>query len=78
MSKVHQILALYAPETECREERHFVRGLRCGYCHGEGGFWSDADGEAVIAACPLCKGSGKMDAEVTVRWTSSRDFGKEN
>ena len=68
MSKVHQILELRAPETECCEERLLVSGLRCSYCHGEGGFWTEEEGEAVIAACPLCKGKGLMDAVVSIEW----------
>lgn len=70
MSKIHQILELRAPETESCVEHIVSSGLRCGYCHGEGGYWTEEEGEAVISPCPLCKGKGRMDAVVRIEWRS--------
>jgi len=53
-------------------ERIISRGHRCDYCSGNGYFWGlDADGEHVKQPCRRCKGSGKLDAVITIEWQPS-------
>lgn len=47
-------------------------GHRCSYCHGNGFLWSEMErGDPIKAECPICKGSGKLDAEITIEWKIS-------
>ena len=50
-------------------------GHKCGYCRGNGWFWSEEQGERIKANCPVCGGSGQLDAVVTVDW---KPVGKED
>lgn len=46
-------------------------GYTCGYCQGNGYFWSqDTLGERVKKPCPKCGGTGKVKGIVTVEWVS--------
>lgn len=47
-------------------------GHTCGYCHGNGFFWSEELRERVKTSCPVCNGSGKLDAVITVDWKPSK------
>lgn len=47
-------------------------GHTCGYCHGSGFFWRDEMRERVKTPCPVCDGSGKLDAVITVNWKPSK------
>ena len=42
----------------------------CGYCKGNGWFWGTEEGsrEDVPVSCPVCGGSGELDAIITVDW----------
>ena len=45
-------------------------GYSCGYCQGNGWFWGTEEGsrEDVQVPCPVCEGSGELDAIITVDW----------
>ena len=48
-------------------------GHPCSYCHGDGFFWSATQrGEPIKKECPICLGTGKLDAEVTIEWKASK------
>lgn len=48
-------------------------GHKCCYCQGNGYFWGRDDvSEAVKEPCPMCGGSGELDAIVTVEWRKGR------
>ena len=45
-------------------ENHF-----CNKCQGNGWFWShNSYNEPVKEPCPMCGGTGKLDAVVTIEW----------
>lgn len=51
-------------------------GHTCSYCHGNGFSWSEELRERVKTPCPVCNGSGKLDAEITVNWKPSKQHRK--
>lgn len=82
MSKRKEIIILAAPEglspSRSRDGQVAARemfcspGHVCTYCKGNGWFWSeDEQGESTKEDCPVCKGSGELDAVVTVEWKES-------
>ena len=71
MSTKNQIIWLEAPLHGEVEERIESCGHRCLYCYGEGGFVGDTRLGERWTTCPVCKGSGKMDAEVIIKWKAS-------
>lgn len=44
----------------------------CGYCHGNGFIWGEEIQERVEKDCPVCQGSGKLDAAITIEWKPSK------
>ncbi|EFZ36971.1 hypothetical protein HMPREF0663_11884 [Hoylesella oralis ATCC 33269] len=48
-------------------------GHKCQYCQGNGYLWQVDDPwqERYKMECPICKGSGKLDAVVTIEWKAS-------
>lgn len=45
------------------------RGHACSYCQGNGYFWQEnCYRERYKQECCICKGSGKLDAVVTIEW----------
>lgn len=45
----------------------------CSYCHGNGWFWKpDEFGDNIKIDCPVCEGSGQLDAIVTIEWKPSK------
>lgn len=47
-------------------------GHSCGYCHGNGFFLGEQLREYVKKNCPVCNGSGKLDAVITIEWKPSK------
>ena len=69
MVKVKTIMEVEAPTIKVDDEKRTVEGLRCNYCWGNGWFWgTDEWGDDVKSACPMCGGSGKVNAEITIKW----------
>lgn len=59
--------------VECKET-FYSNGHQCSYCKGNGYFWSeDVHGESYQKECPVCKGSGKLNAVITVEWSSIKE-----
>ena len=52
-------------------------GHSCGYCHGNGFFWNEQQREYVKKDCPVCNGSGKLDAVITIEWKPSKNHRNE-
>ena len=50
-------------------ERVVSRGHSCPYCQGNGYLWQEDEWrERYKQECLICKGSGRLDAVVTVEW----------
>lgn len=72
MSNVKKQLEICPPAYMCKgpnRENFVSTGHVCGYCRGNGWFWGEDElGERVKRDCPVCKGSGGLDAIITVDW----------
>ena len=45
------------------------KGFKCPYCQGNGYHWQEDEyQERYKKECPICKGSGKLDAVIEVEW----------
>ena len=53
---------------------HFEsRGHKCPYCQGNGYHWQEDEWqERYKQECPICKGSGRLDAMITIEWKAGR------
>lgn len=76
MSKIEKQLEICPPAYMCQglgRENFVSTGHVCGYCRGNGWFWGTEEGsrEDVHVPCPVCKGSGELDAIITVDWKPS-------
>ena len=72
MSYKNQIIWLEAPLYGGIEEHIESRGHTCRYCYGKGSFAGDPRLGGGWKPCPVCKGSGKMDAEVIIKWKANK------
>ena len=78
MSKNRQVITVSPPlflKENGRKEQMYSPGHTCSYCHGNGWFWSLPDDvrDSVKAPCPICDGSGMLDAVITVEWKPSAE-----
>lgn len=75
MSKIEKQLDICPPSYMCKgpnRENFVSTGHVCGYCRGNGWFWGEDElGERVKRDCPVCQGSGELDAIITVDWKPS-------
>lgn len=74
MSNVRRNVELRHPSHMGKPGRELLvsPGHRCNYCQGNGWFWGRDDAyEEVKVPCPMCGGSGEVDAVVTVEWKAS-------
>lgn len=55
-----------------RMERLKSLGHKCSYCHGHGWFWGVEGLERVKVDCPVCEGSGKLNAAITIEWKPAK------
>lgn len=71
MSERNDIISVTPPGwvyEDNMKENITSRGHLCSYCHGNGFFWNEVMRERVKTACPVCRGSGRLDAEITITW----------
>lgn len=47
-------------------------GHKCSLCRGNGWSWGEEERERVKITCPACKGSGKLDAIITIEWKPAK------
>ena len=48
-------------------------GHSCPYCQGNGYHWQENEWEERYKQeCPICKGSGRLDAMVTIEWKAGK------
>ncbi len=78
MSKNRQVITVSPPlflKETGRKEQVRSAGHICSHCHGNGWFWRQPDGEkdSVKEACPICGGSGRLDAVITIEWYPSEE-----
>ena len=74
MSKNKQMIMISSAHVHRRrksQESISSPGHRCSYCHGNGYFWEDGI-ESVKKPCPVCNGSGRLDAVITIEWKPSK------
>ena len=75
MSKNNQVITISPPMfigEGNQKESISSKGHRCSYCHGNGFFWGEEQRERVKVDCPVCKGSGKLDAVITIEWQPAK------
>ncbi len=74
MSKYNNVL-LIKPQNlngELLEEKIFSPDHTCPCCKGNGWFWDDITlGDTMKKSCNACGGTGKVDAEITIKWTGA-------
>lgn len=73
MSKIEKQLDICPPAymgKGLNRENFVSTGHKCDYCKGNGWFWGTEEGsrEDVRKSCPVCEGSGELDAIITVDW----------
>ncbi|WP_230328853.1 hypothetical protein [Phocaeicola massiliensis] len=76
MSKQQPVLLIQPPLflKEQPVERVEFGGFKCSHCHGNGWFWGmDEYGERIKRECPVCKGSKRLKAVVTVSWKADNE-----
>lgn len=79
MSKREEFIKIVAPDyiqpAAYRIIKEFLcsKGHTCSYCHGNGWFWNEVQGENIKKDCPVCHGSGELDAVVTIEWKPSKE-----
>ena len=77
MSSKRHMIWLDPPAFASTEERFVSRKHECGYCRGRGGFTGDDRMGGGWRECPVCKGCGRMDAEVSIKWKPSVEPDKQ-
>lgn len=71
MSKNKHFISINPPmflNVEGCKESLCSYGHKCNQCNGNGWFWGDKSGEREKVPCHVCKGSGALDATITIEW----------
>ena len=72
MSKKNEILIIEPGQYYgcIHDERYTSVGHNCSYCHGNGYFIPTQIGhdEYEDNPCPVCGGTGRLKAEITIHW----------
>lgn len=77
MSEIRKQLELSSPsclrEGMANRENFVSTGHKCGYCKGNGYYtgMEEDSRDTVHKTCPVCGGSGELDAIITVDWKPS-------
>lgn len=76
MSRIRKEVQLYPPDSlqpMGKAEMLVSPRHTCPYCNGNGFFYERDDiNEVVKERCPVCEGSGMLDAYVTVKWKPTK------
>ena len=74
MSECKHIIEITPPKYQEISERKIFRGYKCPVCGGRGGF-SEQVGhdEYKTTTCDYCDGTGRVKAEVEIRWRADYD-----
>lgn len=74
MSEINTYIKVSVPKYPLNSPpERFVIEKRCTYCNCRGYFLDDSKSiEPIRSDCPLCKGSGKLKAEVEITWKPSK------
>lgn len=75
MSRMKTSIELTPPDFAIREEHLLSVPMTCGYCHGQGFFaqYFSPYGDEGTVVCPMCEGSGMVEAEVRIKWQPSNN-----
>lgn len=65
MSKQKHIIEVAPTRWDLPHEQMEFHNYTCPQCNGSGGFRDEQDG---YMACSRCDGTGRLMAEVTIRW----------
>jgi DnaJ-class molecular chaperone len=69
MGVLKQIIELSSPDSLTDHEEITGAPQICNYCHGNGWFLGcNEKGEGVEKQCPLCLGTGAVQADITIIW----------
>lgn len=69
MGVLKQIIELSSPDSMTDHEEIKGSPQICNYCKGNGWFWGcDKKGEDIKRPCPLCGGTGAVQAKITIKW----------
>jgi DnaJ-class molecular chaperone len=73
MSKKKTVIELSAAKIAVTGpvEGIYSSGHECGNCHGNGWVRHALRGDDIEEDCPVCGGSGLLDALVTIQWLAS-------
>lgn len=77
MSRVKRNVELEHPSYMRKPGKELLvsAGHRCNYCQGNGWFWGTGDSrESVKVPCPMCGGSGEVDAVITIEWKPIKEW----
>ena len=69
MSTQKHIIEVTPPKYEQVHERMEFRNYTCPVCNGRGGFTEEVGHDQYqTKTCDYCEGTGKVMAEVTIKW----------
>lgn len=74
MSTLREILSINPPEplVQSNQKETFIgKPIECNYCQGKGGFEKETkrnSSENEKEICPVCEGSGQIQAKIIVEW----------
>lgn len=76
MCKYNQMILIQPPMflgEDNRRESIILKSHLCPVCSGNGYEWiENASRKRVKKKCKVCRGTGKLDAEVTINWVPSK------
>lgn len=75
MSTPKHVLEVTPPEHQQIRETYKFYNYKCPVCNGQGHFMSEQVGydEFVSPECDYCEGTGKVKAEVEIKWSPDFD-----
>lgn len=75
MSKIRKMMDVTPPpflDGRRMSEQHYSKLHLCPHCHGNGWIWVyDWKGESEHGDCPVCNGSGRLNATIKIEWKAA-------